>query len=329
MIYNVKYRISGSYSYSQGYLQSKNLVFIIGDVLSATSGVYLSADNTNRYLIGGDTTSLGLVGRSCGGGASTASANTPTFWATSDLSQDALVELLNRIPSSPRNLVYATCRDWVDSSNLVIMEPRSFVLKNSMNLYYDFLIEDCIASTASGTPIFDIAGVNGTPDISGTTTYLTGSCYFDGSLSLSVGCGEVVSYLTFNSWIKMYSISTYQCIFANDTDRIYIDSGFIKFTTTYPGGTPISAPLAGYENVWTFITVSFDNLGTCRIYINGVAKASASIGGSLDTGGWYLGSNPTNSENFNGEMGVVIIYGTHHSGSEVLQNYFVTRDRFI
>jgi hypothetical protein len=115
---DVTYNTGGTIN---GTIQKNNLA-IANDNPDYTMGDWVGGvDNSDGYVIIGDTTSLGLGGRVTGNGTGVASLNKPTFWKSQGLNDSALLGLINRLPNSPGGFVDVTsARAWVDSSPYAI-----------------------------------------------------------------------------------------------------------------------------------------------------------------------------------------------------------------
>jgi hypothetical protein len=70
--------------------------YSLGNFVGGVSGSY---DN-NGYIIISDTTTAGLVGKTTGGNTTgTASANQPTFWASTSKTDNSFLDLVNNLPA--------------------------------------------------------------------------------------------------------------------------------------------------------------------------------------------------------------------------------------
>lgn len=67
------------------------------------SGWVGGVDDSDGYVIVGDTTSSGLAGSGTGGGTGIAPSDTPTFWKATGRTDNALIALVNKLPGSPGN----------------------------------------------------------------------------------------------------------------------------------------------------------------------------------------------------------------------------------
>jgi hypothetical protein len=105
MIKDVAYNTGGPIS---GTTQVNNIAIGIENP-DYTSGSWVGGvDDTDGYVIVGDTTTAGLVGRTTGGGTGVAPADTPTFWKSAGLTDQDLVDLINKLPGSDGNYTNVT-----------------------------------------------------------------------------------------------------------------------------------------------------------------------------------------------------------------------------
>jgi hypothetical protein len=101
MIKDVAYNTGGAIS---GTTQVSNVAIATDNNPDYTEGSWVGGvDNSDGYVIVSDTTSTGLVGRTTGGGTGIAPADTPTFWKSAALTDQALLNLINKLPGSAGN----------------------------------------------------------------------------------------------------------------------------------------------------------------------------------------------------------------------------------
>jgi hypothetical protein len=100
-----------------GTVQVNNIAIATSNPDYATGEWVGGVDETNAYVIVSDTTTAGLVGRTTGGGTGVASADTPTFWRSAGLTDQDLIDLINKLPGSPGDLTNVIdARDWLGAS---------------------------------------------------------------------------------------------------------------------------------------------------------------------------------------------------------------------
>ena len=128
-----------------------NNVAIGGNAPDYTNGTWAGGvDDADGYVIVGDTTSAGLVGRSTGGGTGIAPADVPTFWKAAGLTDQDLIDLINRLPNSAGNYTNIT-----DARNGLAMMPFGIVSDytgSPLGSYY--LVDNYNPAIANGTITF-------------------------------------------------------------------------------------------------------------------------------------------------------------------------------
>jgi hypothetical protein len=86
-----------------GAVQIDNVVVATGSPDFTTVSWVGGVDDSDGYVIVGDTTSSDLFGWGTGGGTGTSAPDTPTFWKTTGRTDNALIALVNRLPGSAGN----------------------------------------------------------------------------------------------------------------------------------------------------------------------------------------------------------------------------------
>lgn len=116
----------------------------VGNVAIATNspnyslGSWVGGVNTeDGYVIVNDTTTMNLSGRGCGGGTGFVPANTPTYWKSSALTDQALIDLINSLPTSPANFLNVTdARNWLSSTTYGIINDLIGGAGGALGVYY-------------------------------------------------------------------------------------------------------------------------------------------------------------------------------------------------
>ena len=100
-----------------------NVALVTGDTVSYNEGSWVGGvDDSDGYVIIGDTDTSGLIGRTTGGGTGIVTEMTPTFWKANGLTNEDLIELVNRIPGSPGNISSSTeARNWLTTQDRFII----------------------------------------------------------------------------------------------------------------------------------------------------------------------------------------------------------------
>jgi hypothetical protein len=86
-----------------GAVQIDNILIATGSPDFSTGNWVGGVDDSDGYVIVGDTTSSNLAGWGTGGGTGVAQPNTPTFWKATGRTDNALIALVNKLPGSGGN----------------------------------------------------------------------------------------------------------------------------------------------------------------------------------------------------------------------------------
>jgi hypothetical protein len=306
---------------------------------------------SSQYLIYSDTFTTS---------ASTASNATPAAWATPDLADQSLLNLINTLPERVGKLPFTylpVALQWIQSTG------RYFLIKNGYeNIVTNGLVHNLDAGwylsySGTGTTWKDLSGnYNGT--LTNGPTFNNnngGSIVFDG-VDDNVVLGNVLNLgtgdLTINSWINLSSGNVDQYIYSksfygganyrygyelNSSNQVV---GFVQGnggSDIYPNGsTSLSL------NTWYMVTMVINRNSTIQLYLNGVLEtltgnATISQWAGLDfqsifPARWASYTNSTGgfSPNFvlNGKIGIGQVYNRALNLTEITQNYNTQKTRF-
>ncbi len=105
----------GSESVVDGANVVGNLVIATGDTINYLNGDWVAGvDESNGFVIIGDTGTSNFIGRTTGGGTGLVTEVTPTFWKSSQLTDQSLLDLINKLPNSPGNFeTVSSGREWL------------------------------------------------------------------------------------------------------------------------------------------------------------------------------------------------------------------------
>ena len=119
---DVRIKLSGETAIDGAKLLG-NVALVTGDTVSYNEGAWVGGvDNSDGYVIIGDTDTSGLIGRTTGGGTGVVTEMVPTFWKSNGLTDADFIELVNRIPGSPGIFVTAQdARNWLNSQDKFIV----------------------------------------------------------------------------------------------------------------------------------------------------------------------------------------------------------------
>jgi hypothetical protein len=235
-IYDVKYNPSGEPI--TGATQMGLLAVAIGSVDYSTGGWYGGVDDSLGYVIYSDTTSTNRVGRLAGSGSSTASALRPNFFRSKGKTDNALLDLINKIPGNTQSF-----NDIEDAKNWI---------NNSEN--YGSLYDFVNSGTTSGT-----SSNSGTSGTSGGATGGTGSWYFysdEGGLDANPpeSNGNAIFLISNNDTLtETFNPNTAEIIYlnVNDSSGLSYQTQFNNLKTL--GGT---ISLVQNGNMATFTSVA-------------------------------------------------------------------------
>jgi hypothetical protein len=114
--YSAKYNPSGNPI--DGATQLVDVVLGTGEPDYGAGGWVGGVDDSVGYVIVSDTNSTGLAGHLTGRG-NPADPDQPTFWRSADLTDASLIELINRLPSSPGGFTdVTTARNWLNGTGV-------------------------------------------------------------------------------------------------------------------------------------------------------------------------------------------------------------------
>jgi hypothetical protein len=206
-----------------------------------------------------------------------------------------------------------------------------------------------------GTTVYDLTATSATGTLTNgpTWTYLSGGTFtFDGTddrISLPNVAALRPSAFTATVWVncnvadnnqKTIFSSYYEIPVAGFAFQLYAGSGSNNRVRFFVGnnngsGAGTYQDYTGSLNVpinrWNHITVSYDGTSTMRIYVNGVADATASWTGgcvyNVTNNKVQVGSNIDVSQ-FPGSISNVQIYNRALSSNEINQNFEAYRGRF-
>lgn len=207
----------------------------------------------------------------------------------------------------------------------------------------------------SGTTWFDVSGNSNNGTLVNGPTYSTsnnGILQLDGTNDLisAPSCNTLggLSEQAFEIWVKSSGLGPGKSIgglICPDYGQIsYIDSGgnvvYYIYSTDggYPGVYLFSNSTSGvniFDNKWHHIVCTRGN-SEYNIYVDGISRASGNGGGTWSGATIWsgmntqIGNNPNDVyHNLYGNIALAKIYKKYLSAKEVLQNYNVTKTRFV
>lgn len=194
-------------------------------------------------------------------------------------------------------------------------------------------INDLTANNTNGTltngPVFN-SGKAGSIEFDAANDFIL----LPGASSLSV------NYHTISSWNYSSNYNQYGFLFEKTTNgsvntqySLFLHPNTIYYRTY--GLSWVNVTLSATNltnNAWNNITVTYDGSNK-KIYINGVLKITSAVTGTVTqntTGTSIIGAYGTGQAYFfNGKIAQTAIYNKALTADEILQNYNVTKKRFI
>jgi hypothetical protein len=271
-------------------------------------------------------------------GSSTLSETIPVAWATPDLTDQSLINLINTLPprvGQPSFTSLQPALDWLQGTNnfYLIKNGLENIVTTNLQLYYDAGLYTSYVGT--GTSVIDISGNNRTGTLINGTGFISSGVAafnFDGTDDQIGLTSQVLSgsdSFTVNCWIQADSSETGGTVFGNypaGNLQIFYGSQYMGMWLNN-NSTYVDSPVPLSSNP-VMITAVRDGSVT-YFYQNGIllkqGSSSASIGTTTD---FRLGINTINNEQFNGKIFITQVYNISLTQSQILQNYNAQKGRF-
>jgi hypothetical protein len=275
-------------------------------------------------------------------GSSNLADTIPVAWATPDLTDQSLINLINTLPPRvglPSFTSLQPALDWLQGTNDFYLVKNGYdnIVTSNIQLSYDAGFYNSYNGT--GTSVIDLSGNNRTGTLTnGPTFNSSGVASFD-----FAGTDDYISVSNFMGNTSTFSVSHW--IYLNDTQSVktifsnYSTSGngwvtgirddisnVFKF---YLGSLHLYSNTTLLNNTWYHVAVTYNN-GNPKIYINGVLDASSSdtiVFGSS----WFgndIGRLGNGSQYFNGKIAALQVYTSALTAQQILQNYNAQKGRF-
>lgn len=254
--------------------------------------------------------------------------------------------------SSEKNLNQATCTPLAVESIFkggigygdasLFKDNCGFQVSNNLIRSYD--INNRFSYNESGITLGDVSGngvdgtlINGV----GYNSSNGGSLVFDGSndyVSFSSGLSSSDN-LTYEAWVNPSSFSGFNVILNHDnwsTGYVHFqfDQGALHFDLhcCQVGGQAISSTYNFTTNTWYQVAAVYSkSLGQVSFYVNGTLSNTVNLTGSIPTitnSTLKMGSWNGNERFFNGKIGLVRIYNSALSASDIQTNFNGSKTRF-
>jgi hypothetical protein len=293
---------------------------------------------SSQYLIYSDTFTTS---------ASTAANATPAAWATPDLADQSLLNLINTLPERIGKLPFTylpVALQWIQSTG------RYFLLRNGYeNIVTNGLKVNLDAGwylsySGTGTNWKDLSSNNLNGILTNGPTFSNGVLTFDGTDdNVQLGNANNIitntSEITVETWVKTNVIETYKKIFTTVSPNsqsiagIYFSIGPSPYNTYF--GVKTNSAMDGATTTTNLSTTEYSHVvGTynnpfAKLYINGSLMATLNVGGTLGTAGIArISGYDSNNESWNGQIPIFRTYTRELSLSEIQQNFNVQKTRF-
>jgi hypothetical protein len=304
--------------------------------LSSTYQWWNGVDISNQYLIYSDTYSQGQAAYG---------SSRPTAWTTPDLTDAALLALINTLPDRvgyPGFTDIDIALNWMQGTNKYYLLKSGYenIVTSGLQINFDVAWYNSYSGTTS---IFNINTSAGAGSLINGTSFLQ---YNGGVLNLD-GTDDYVSFnipnltttATIEMWCRPTSISGGDMFFGFLGYDIYTAGGNIGFNTGNGDVYGISSSTVGalgLENNWNHYVFEFRtdvSYTNNKIYINGVSfPLSQQLGGptsqSFGNGDAYIGTWGYGGYNMAMHLGVFRAYNRSLTADEVRHNYNVQKVRF-
>ena len=317
--------------------------YSLGNFVGGVSGSY---DN-NGYIIISDTTTAGLVGKTTGGNTTgTASANQPTFWASTSKTDNSFLDLVNNLPArSGQSAFDNTTHGLVSACNWL-----------STNGYWTSYVAPVLSLDAGNTASYPGTGtvwtdlvdgrqfnLLGAPS-SGVPTYQPGD---GGKIFFYAAAGHYAACTSSLPTMNKFTLSIWHNWTGGNTGGLpCIISEIYPSSINYflgnlqgdglrggyfNGGFQMSPVVNITTNVWYHIVVTCDASQVVKIYLNNTLIGQNQTSGSQPTssnGGIHLMRRWDNAEFWDGYLAKVDIYNKDLNQAQITSVWDLNRSRF-
>jgi hypothetical protein len=304
--------------------------------LSSTYQWWNGVDISNQYLIYSDTYSQGQAAYG---------SSRPTAWTTPDLTDAALLALINTLPDRvgyPGFTDIDIALNWMQGTNKYYLLKSGYenVVTSGLQINFDAAWYNSYSGTTSIFNINTSAGAGTLENGLSFLPYNGGVLNFDGTDDrISLNIPNLTTTATIEMWCRPTSISGGDMFFGFLGYDIYTAGGNIGFNTGNSDVYGISSSTVaalGLENNWNHYVFEFRTdvpYTNNKIYINGVSfplsqQLGSSGGLSFDNGNAYIGTWGYGGYNMAMHLGVFRAYNRSLTADEVRHNYNVQKARF-
>lgn len=326
----ISYNSGTTASYSSGMFKRATISLNLQTGLVSGNNWWNGVDVTSsQYLIYSDIYSQGQ---------STFAGSRPTAWSTPDLNDSSLILLINTLPDrvgQPGFTTVSQAVNWLNQTGKYFLLKLGYdnIVTSNIKLRMDAgwynsypgsgstwtdLSVNNYSATLYNSPVF-VGNDNGVLDFDGANDY--------GSFGTAIVPAGSSPY-TVIVWVKRgrnnvgYEEVLAQWTFAGSGNSFYFgfDSGNVRFTDSWSTITGVY----GAEKVDEWMCLVGVNTGSnAYIYLNGVLMATKGSALSYGaTGPLVIGrQGELNGEYFDGQIGLIQIYDTALSQTQILQNF--------
>ena len=313
--------------------------YSLGNFVGGVSGSY---DN-NGYIIISDTTTAGLVGKTTGGNTTgTASANQPTFWASTSKTDNSFLDLVNNLPARSGQSAFdntTQASTWLSSNGYWTSYVAPVLSLDAGNT---------ASYPGTGTVWIDLVdgrqfNLLGAPS-SGVPTYQPGD---GGKIFFYAAAGHYAACTSSLPTMNKFTLSIWHNWTGGNTGGLpCIISEIYPSSINYflgnlqgdglrggyfNGGFQMSPVVNITTNVWYHIVVTCDANQVVKIYLNNTLIGQNQTSGSQPTssnGGIHLMRRWDNTEFWDGYLAKVDIYNKDLNQAQITSVWDLNRSRF-
>ena len=280
-------------------------------------------------------------------GSSNLADTIPVAWATPDLTDQSLINLINTLPPRvglPGFTSLQPALDWLQGTNdfYLVKNGLENIVTTNLQLYYDSGLYNSYVGT--GTSVIDLSGNNRTGTLINGTGFISsgvGTFDFDGSddyITSSLAT-NATNNVTIDAWFNSDNVSQAgQMIVYNGSDNggngfgvsinyegstsgnIYVLYGALSWFDT---GIPVSS------GIWYHVAMTISGT-SLKVYLNGLQVYTTTASNpNQPTLYTNVGRNDYSAARyFNGKIPIARVYTSALTAQQILQNYNAQKGRF-
>ena len=279
-------------------------------------------------------------------GSSNLADTIPVAWATPDLTDQSLINLINTLPPRvglPSFTSLQPALDWLQGTNdfYLVKNGLENIVTTNLEVYWDAGLYGSYVGT--GTQWTDLSGNNRTGTLTNSPVFNSSGVAtfnFDGTDDYAITTGpNLTSQATFSCWFKTSSSQNNRYLMAmakvlssgvNGIDIYFEPTTIGSYLSTASSFANPEFTTNYYDGQWHMATVTFDG-SNARFYYDGILRVTSALSGSLSldpirnltVGSWANGGVPVNAQ-----IPIAQVYSLALSADQVLQNYNAQKGRF-